>query len=227
MEATSKEKAIALRRRGLSYSEILKEVSVAKSTLALWLQSVNLSKKQTQRLTEKKLLSARRGGMARHTARIALTQKIYQEARKDIRHLTKRELWLAGVLLYWAEGSKERDSSVGTQLKFNNSDPRMVRLFLIWLKEVFNVQEDDIVYELYIHKTGDAQKAIQFWENATSCERGKIRIYFKRHRVKKTNRKNVEENYHGLLRVGVRKSSSLNRKIDGWVNALCEYWGIV
>ncbi len=112
MEATSKEKAIALRRRGLSYSEILKEVSVAKSTLALWLQSVNLSKKQTQRLTEKKLLSARRGGMARHTARIALTQKIYQEARKDIRHLTKRELWLAGVLLYWAEGSKERDSSV-------------------------------------------------------------------------------------------------------------------
>ena len=54
-----KEKAIILRKRGMTYSEILDVVSVAKSTLALWLQSVNLSKKQKQRITEKRLASSR------------------------------------------------------------------------------------------------------------------------------------------------------------------------
>jgi len=46
-------KAIELRKKGLSYSEILKCVPVAKSTLSLWLRSVGLSKKQRQRLTDK------------------------------------------------------------------------------------------------------------------------------------------------------------------------------
>jgi len=41
-----KEKAIKLRKRGFSYSEILREIPVAKSTLSLWLRSVGLAKKQ-------------------------------------------------------------------------------------------------------------------------------------------------------------------------------------
>ena len=45
-----KQKAIALRKRGYSYSEILAEVPVAKSTLSLWLRSVGLAKKQKQLL---------------------------------------------------------------------------------------------------------------------------------------------------------------------------------
>jgi transposase len=49
-----KETAIELRKQGYSYSEILKKVPVAKSTLSLWLRSVGLAERQKQRLTEKK-----------------------------------------------------------------------------------------------------------------------------------------------------------------------------
>ena len=48
-------KAVELRRKGLSYREILQHVPVAKSTLSLWLRTVGLSRPQTQRLTEKRL----------------------------------------------------------------------------------------------------------------------------------------------------------------------------
>ncbi|MDD3728951.1 MAG: hypothetical protein PHH50_01355 [Candidatus Pacebacteria bacterium] len=48
-----KEKAIKLRKKGLSYNDILKEIPVAKSTLSLWLRDVGLSKRQRQKLTEK------------------------------------------------------------------------------------------------------------------------------------------------------------------------------
>jgi len=58
---TQKELAISLRQGGRSYSEILQKVSVAKSTLSLWLREVGLSKKQHQRLTQKRLKAAQRG----------------------------------------------------------------------------------------------------------------------------------------------------------------------
>ncbi len=40
----------------------------------------------------------------------------------------------------------------------------------------------------------------------------------KRHNPK-TVRKNVEEDYHGCLRVAVRNSAELYRKIEGWAAA--------
>ena len=56
-----KQRAITLRKQGLSYNEILKKVPVSKSSLSLWLRSVGLAKEQKQRLTEKKLTSMKRG----------------------------------------------------------------------------------------------------------------------------------------------------------------------
>ena len=41
-----KEKAIKFRKEGFFYSEILKKVPIAKSTLSLWLRSVGLTERQ-------------------------------------------------------------------------------------------------------------------------------------------------------------------------------------
>ena len=60
-----KNKAIELRKQGLSYREILEQIPVAKSSLSLWLKSVKLAESQKQRLTEKKLASARKGALKR------------------------------------------------------------------------------------------------------------------------------------------------------------------
>jgi len=65
-----KEKAIKLRKKGHSYSQILEKIPVAKSTLSLWLRSVKLAKRQKQQLTQKKLAAAFRGAMKRREQRI-------------------------------------------------------------------------------------------------------------------------------------------------------------
>lgn len=95
-----KEKAIQLRRDGLSYREILEQIPVAKSSLSLWLRSVKLAKRQKQRLTAKRLAAVFKGGAAKKQKRIALTKEIKGQARKEIGKLTKRELFLIGVCLY-------------------------------------------------------------------------------------------------------------------------------
>lgn len=222
-----KEKAINLRRRGLSYSDILQQIPVAKSTLSLWLRAVNLSKKQKQKLTEKKLIAARRGAAQRKNQRLILTQKIKKLAEEEMPELNKSHFWLAGIMLYWAEGTKQKEYNVSQQTQFSNSDYKMIKLFIKWLKEIIKIPEKDIAFEIYIHKTTNLKDALSWWAKIIPCNRKKIRVYFKKHKIKDTNRRNINKNYHGLLRIKIKKSSALNRKISAWINAVCNYWGIV
>lgn len=222
-------KATELRRKGFSYSEILKRVPVSKSSLSLWLRSVGLSKKQSQRLTEKKLASIKRGWIKWHQIRIDKTNEIKIKAIQETSAIDNDDLWLIGIALYWAEGSKERDTSIGGSVRFNNSDPRMIKLFLKWLRDIIKINEEDIKYDIYIHENSKnrIEDVIKFWANITDTSVDKFKyIYFKKNKIK-TNRKNIGDKYFGLMRVTVRKSSSLNRMISGWIEGICKSYGVM
>ncbi len=224
-----KEKAIKLRKSGKTYSEIVKELSVAKSTLSGWLRDVGISKNQKQAFTEKKRLASLRGGLARRNKRIETFNKIIADAESDIKKITERELWLIGIALYWAEGEKEKEYKPGVGVKFSNSDPRMISLFLKWLIDVCKIPKEKIKFEIYVHKiyNKDYQRFRKFWSETTGFPLDRFdQVYFKKGNIK-TNRKNKGNLYNGLLRVRVCGSSSLNRQINGWVRGINKYWGIV
>ncbi len=222
MHIAKKEKAIILRKEGKTYSEILKQVPVAKSTLTEWFREVKLTTPQFQRLTEKKLAASKRGGEAKHRQRVARQEKIRTEALKDITHISERELWLIGTVLYWAEGTKEKDFRPGPSLTFNNSDPRMIQVFIKWLLESCKVAKDRIGCEIYIHENSknNVDKVRKYWSQITGFSLEKFsKIYFKKNKIK-TNRKNVGGLYYGLLRVKVSASSTLLRQVSGWTEAI-------
>lgn len=224
-----KQKAIELRKKGFSYSEILREISIAKSTLSLWLRSVELSKKQKQRLTDKKLAAIERGGLIKKNKRIERVVKIKAKSQEEIKFITKRELWLIGIALYWAEGSKEKEHNIGQGVTFSNSDSFMIKVFLKWLRDILEIKEDEIRFEIYIHENAknNIRRVINYWVEATdSCSDKFKSIYFKKHKVK-TERKNINDNYYGLLRVKIKKSSNLNRRITGWIEGVYKNCGIV
>lgn len=229
MKLNLKEKAISLRKAGLSYSEILKQIPVAKSTLSLWLRSVGLSNKQKQRLTEKKLASMRRGSIAKKNQRIQLSEKIKKESRAEIKSVNKKELLLIGAALYWAEGSKEKEHNISQGIIFSNSDPFMIKLFLKWLKEIVKIKINDISPEIYIHENSknNIKKVIKYWSRIINISDTEFRhIYFKKNKIS-TKRKNIDRNYYGLLRIRVRKSTNLNRKISGWIEGILVNCGVV
>ena len=135
-----------------------------------------------------------------------------------------------GVMLYWAEGSKQKVHLVSQGVAFSNSDPMMVKIFLRWLREILGVNDDDIKFELYIHEDaeGRVKEAIKHWAEVVGIARDHLgHVYFKKHRPTLTNRKNVGKSYYGLIRVGVRKSTNLNRKINGWIEGICQNCGVV
>ena len=221
--------SISLRKDGLSYSEILKKVPVAKSTLSEWLRSVGLSKKQKQTLTERKLLAIRRGGAKKREQRLQKIEAIDKSTFSDIGRLSNRDLWLAGIMLYWAEGEKQKETNVSVGIKFSNSDPKMLSFFIFWLKVYLKVVDNDIVLELYVHENFKETKNVfvEYWSNELSCPKSKFdRIYFKKNKIM-TIRKNVNQNYHGQINVRVRRSTDLNRRIAGWIKGFNKQCGIV
>lgn len=229
MKEQLREKAINLRRKGLSYSEILQKIPVAKSTLSLWLRSVGLSKKQIQRLSRKKLLAIRKGGQSRKKWRLDSTKLIKKQAhleiKKKIKRIDTRDLWLMGIMLYWAEGSKDKEYKPGQSVIFSNSDSLMINVFLKWIDVCLQIPVKNIKFSIYIHENHrhNIENVITFWSNTSGFPIEKFdKIYYKKHKVK-TNRRNTEENYHGLLRIRIVKSSTLNRKITGWIEGICKY----
>lgn len=216
-----KDKAIKLRKTGHSYSEILRKVFVAKSTLSEWFKDVGLSKRQKQKITEKRILAAKKGGLIKKKQRLERIRLINKETSKDIKFISKRELLLLGIALYWAEGSKEKSYYPGSGLQFGNSDPKMIVVFLEWLKSV-GVKRDRIIFEIYIHENSKNNVKIvrKYWSKVTGFSLKNFnRVYYKKHKIK-TNRKNTGDLYYGGLRVKVSNSSELVRKIAGWSDAI-------
>ena len=224
-----KQKAINLRKQGKTYSEILKVIPIAKSTLSLWLREVGLSKTQIQKITEKKIQGQKRGALAQKNKRINKQKNIIELAEKDIKSISNRELWLIGIALYWAEGSKEKEYRTTSRTAFSNSDPKMIMIFIKWVRECLNIPIEDIYADLYIHEShrDNVNNVISKWCEILELPVSFIRhTYFKQNKIN-TKRKNTGALYIGLLRVNIRTSSDLNRKITGWISGVCKNCGIV
>lgn len=216
------QKAIALRKEGKTYGEILKSIPVAKSTLSLWLRDVGLAKKQHQTLTDKKRAAQLRGGLARRTMRIVESEAIFSESEGDIGLLTDRELFLIGVALYWAEGSKAKEYRPSVGVKFSNSDPYMIQLFLRWLREVFGAKRTDITLTVYLHENHKkrVQEVESYWLEVTGLDHGSLSKTVYKKNIPRTVRKNTKEAYMGLVSITLQKSVIQNRRIQGWIRGM-------
>src|SRR5258706_11803333 len=131
-KSEEKIKARSLRKGGESLKVIAKILNVSPRSVSNWCRDIELTKEQTLNL-EKRTTDPNYGNRQKYLNLIKANknskiEKLRDEGAKEINKLSKRELFLVGVSLYWAEGFK-KDSQVG----FANSDPKMINLFLRWL----------------------------------------------------------------------------------------------
>lgn len=154
-----REKALVLRKQGMSYSQIKRILEVSKGTLSLWLRNYPLSK---QRIRELRDCNEQRIERCRETKRKKKEErldKFYQEQKKFILPLSKRELLLAGIFLYWGEGSKNQT----TNLSISNTDPSIIGFFVQWLTKILFIPKEKIKIQLQLYNDMDIKKEIGFW----------------------------------------------------------------
>ncbi|MEU0099582.1 hypothetical protein [Streptomyces sp. NPDC006267] len=207
-----RERARELRLQGMTYDRIQVELGCSKSSISLWVR--DLPKPERRRTREESSAIGRRGWGATLQRREAERRTAKQRAADEIGAMTDRELFLLGVGLYWAEGSKSKPYRTQERVTFVNSDPGMIEVFLAWLR-LLGVNGEHLRFHVHIHETADIAAAEQFWGALTGAESSAFgKTSLKRH-TPKTNRKNVGENYRGCLAVRVLKSAELYRRIEG------------
>lgn len=218
MPGNIRETAYKLRSQGWSLDQITRKLNKPRSTVYYWITKVPLTTEQIKSLERKRGCGRKLGGQIRRAQRLKLIQLHNKNGLSDIAKISQRDLFLIGIALYWAEGSKQRDNNVSQRLGFTNSDPKMIIVFIKWL-DLLKVPSDLRQFTLYIHrKYIKLEGRIKHtWQKIL---RGKIskweKTVFKNH---KTNRP-FSSNYIGLIRVTIRKSTNLNRQVMGWVNAI-------
>ena len=75
----------------------------------------------------------------------------------------EQRLRVAGTMLYLAEGAKR-----GTTVDFTNSDPRLVVLFLTFLRKICGVAEERLRVHLYAYADQDVEQLKRFWSSITN-----------------------------------------------------------
>ncbi|PCG82875.1 hypothetical protein CIB93_27720 [Streptomyces sp. WZ.A104] len=201
-----------LRLQGMTYDQIQMELGCSKSSISLWVR--DLPKPERRRTREESSAIGRRGWEATLQRRDAERRAAKQQAADEVGTMSSRELFLLGVGLYWAEGSKSKPYRTQERVTFVNSDPGMIEVFLAWLR-LLGVTDDHLRFHVHIHETADVTAAEQYWAALTGAgpaSFGKTSV--KKH-TPKTNRKNVGDNYRGCLAVRVLKSAELYRRIEG------------
>lgn len=211
-------KARELRLQGMTYDQIQVELGCSKSSISLWVR--DLPKPERKRSRDESSAIGRRGWEATLQRRDVERQAQKQRAADEVGAMTDRELFLLGVGLYWAEGTKSKPYRTQERVTFVNSDPGMIEVFLAWLR-LLGVDDDALRFHVLIHETADVAGAERFWADLTGAAPSAFgKTSLKKHSPK-TNRKNAGENYRGCLAVRVLKSAELYRRIEG------SWYGIV
>ncbi|MEU9745639.1 hypothetical protein [Streptomyces niveus] len=205
-------KARELRLRGLTYDQIELELGCSKSSISLWVRDLP---KPEPRYTEEELRDRMNAGLARvRAAQDEERQETKRLAREEVGTLTDRELFLAGVALYWAEGSKDKTYRRTEVLQFINSDPNVIKIYLRWLK-LLGVTRERMRLRVSIHETADIPGAEAFWADLAGVDVAALqKTTLKKHNPK-TKRKNTADTYRGCLIIYVTKSADLYRRMEG------------
>ncbi len=131
--------ALRLRAEGASLNQIVSVTGMAKSTVSLLVREVPLTDEARARLEAADPVKAK--------SRLGqLTWSRQCRGRRRNAQLAGRCLagsgdarYHAGVMLYWAEGGKARNSA-----NLSNADPELLRMWLNWVREWHDIPEERI-----------------------------------------------------------------------------------
>src|SRR4030042_3816176 len=146
------------RKEGLSCMQIAAKLKISDSVARYWLAKQNIKKRSISE---------------------AITNIYITKFNKKTFHLKNNfserdiNLKIAGIMLYWGEGAK-----TGGTIKFVNSDPEMVVLFLNFLRKICGISEERLKILIHIYPDHNENKLKKFWSEITSVP---LKQFYKSH----------------------------------------------
>ncbi|KPJ55923.1 hypothetical protein AMJ49_06085 [Parcubacteria bacterium DG_74_2] len=191
------EKLKKLRKKGLSINEIVRELSVPKTTVWHHIQDVQVSAKYVP------ILRAKRGGSAKRK------EKNLKEAQKCAQKLLQgpnRDILIMIAMLYWGEGTKK-------VCEFINSDGKIIKSYLTGLRKVFNIPEKSIKPTIRIYAGMNKKECLNYWSCVTKIPKHKFTIRFNDGGTKGRTK-------YGMCRITVKKGGNFLKLIKSLIDQI-------
>jgi hypothetical protein len=213
-------KARKLRGEGESIKTIAKILRVSPGSVSVWCRDIQLTEEQIKTL-EKNYHDPFYGNRLKNIQlqkqkRLDKIRSLREEGILNIGNLSDRELFLTGVALYWAEGFK-KDSQAG----FANTDPAMAKFFLKWITQVcrFTLKDLSLRVTVNIDHKERIEEIQNYWSSILNVPTDQFQKPFYQNVKWKKVYENPNE-YYGVIRIKVRRSTDFLRKVHGWIEGL-------
>jgi len=195
MKLLEKEKSIKLREKGFSLKEISNQLSVSKSSISLWVRDVVLTKEATTRLESRYTVGQLRSQRTLRDRRLLETRCIYKKSENFIKKIkfSGDQLMIMLSLIYWCEGGKQ-DTDI---LAFANSDPDLVKMYMLLLRLDPEINERKFRVCIHLHEYHDEYRVLRFWSKISGIP---ISQFTKPYRKENTS-KVVRKGYMGCASI--------------------------
>lgn len=207
---------------GLPYKRIAARVGVSVATAHAWTRDIELTPEQCERNLRGPSGPANPAAIA---ARAEAWVEVNRERRRGYQEggrARAREgdpIHMAGCLLYWAEGSKGRNT-----LHFANSDLNMARFFCGFLRTALGVRSEDIRLRLNVYTDNGLplREIEEHWLRGLSLPRACLRGHTLNHTPTSSSGRKKNKRPYGVCTIKVVRSTRLVQHIFG---AIQEYGG--
>lgn len=142
----------------LSAMQIAEKLNISNSTVCYWLVKKDVKKRSISEAVNNVYLTK-------------FGKKPFE--LKKVISKVDNELKIAGIMLYWGEGAKTENT-----VKFANSDPEMIRVFLSFLREICGVQEERLKALIHLYPDNNEDELKIFWSKLTNIP---ISQFYKSH----------------------------------------------
>ena len=125
-------------------------------------------------------------------------------------------LKIAGLMLYWGEGAKKNSHSVD----FANSDPDMIKIFLKFLRGIYQIDETRLRIYLYSYDSLPTNELVEYWAKLTSIPT----TQFSKPYIRSKSDLKHDKMQHGLIHIryaDIRLFNLIMNEIEQYKNC----WG--
>ena len=193
---------------GKPIDEVSRMVGLAKGTLWPYLCDIKLS----ATITEQRRQSRNQKLIANNKKRASNRRNKWQlEMEQDARQTPRAiemSLVFLGLGLYWAEGTKNERKA----LSFSNADPRAIRVYIAFLREV-GADIQKLNAGLVAHRDVDLKKAQEYWAEVSGIPINRI---YPTH-IDSTD--SLVKQIYGALDIRLQ-DAEFSRKVFGWLRGV-------
>jgi predicted transcriptional regulator len=220
MKTVERNQARRMRRdEGRSIKEIARLLGVSTSSVSHWVRDVELTDAQHSALQARNRLHERQSLARAAMAAKARARRVaaQQEGRRRARSLGRR--YVAGCMLYWAEGSRNRNRIV-----FTNSDPAMAQFFVEFIREFFDIDRERVrlTCNLFADHEARQQEIENFWLRTLGLPRSCLCKSTVNHYSRYSQKKRRNKLPYGTCRIVVH-STEIAQTIYGSIQELAGF----